>query len=66
MLKRQITDSKILKSPWRTIIPGIFILILPFAGYYFWTPGKNFTDGRYNLSQNGVWIQHGWLALRMQ
>ncbi len=42
---------------------AVFLLIAVMAVWYkLWTPGKDFTDGRYDKQQNGIWIQHGWLG----
>ncbi|MEM7396990.1 MAG: hypothetical protein AAF492_32085, partial [Verrucomicrobiota bacterium] len=50
------------KPSWRifTLLAGILL-----AGsllYLLWTPGKPTTDGRYDRTSNGIWIQHGWLG----
>ncbi len=31
-------------------------------GYGLWEPGIDVRDGRHDLRQNGIWLQHGWLG----
>lgn len=50
------------KPPWRTIVPACLLLFFILIWYPLWSPGKNITDGRHDLKQNGIWIQHGWLG----
>ncbi len=50
------------QPPWKTIIPASLLLILFLIGYPLWSPGKTVVDGRHDLRQNGIWIQHGWLG----
>lgn len=38
------------------------IVLLPLLGYLLWSPGKNITNGKYDLKQNGIWLSHGWLG----
>jgi hypothetical protein len=54
--------QKLKHPPWRTVVPGILLLILVPLTYVVWTPGKVVTDGRHDLGRNGIWLQHGWLG----
>ena len=38
------------RPPWRTIVPGVTVLLAVLAGYTLWQPGKRATDGRHDLS----------------
>lgn len=38
----------------------VFFVLLLF--YQLWTPGTVIQDGRFDLSQNGIWLQHSWLG----
>lgn len=46
---------------WRL---AIYLAILPlaFGGYWLWSPGADFRDGRHDLGKNGMWLQHGWIG----
>lgn len=54
--------SRLLQPPWRTVIAGTFFLVVLIAGWIFWSPGAEITDGRHDLARNGIWISHGWLG----
>jgi len=60
--KRKGIFRLLTRPPWRTIIPAFVFVFLFLIWYPLWSPGKNIVDGRHNLKQNGVWIQHGWLG----
>ena len=51
-----------LKPPLRTLFLLLAVLGLLYLGYQVWTPGVRVTDGRHDLGQNGLWLQHGWLG----
>ncbi|MDQ3813353.1 MAG: glycosyl hydrolase family 18 protein [Armatimonadota bacterium] len=50
------------RPPWRTIVPAVSLLLLLFLAHAVWSPGYDVTDGRHDLSRNGIWLQHGWLG----
>jgi hypothetical protein len=50
------------RPPWRTVIPGLLLLLLVPLGYAVWAPGKEVRDGRHDRGRNGIWLQHGWLG----
>ncbi len=50
------------KYQFYLIIALIILLSFLILLYSLWTPGKDFTDGRHDLKQNGIWLQHGWLG----
>lgn len=50
------------QPPWRTIVPGLLLVLLVPLGYWAWTPGLELRDGRHDLEQNGLWLAHGWLG----
>lgn len=52
----------LLRSPWRTIVPGCGLLLAIWFGYLLWSPGLDVRDGRDDREQNGIWISHGWLG----
>ncbi|UDQ98060.1 glycosyl hydrolase family 18 protein [Lentisphaerota bacterium WC36G] len=54
--------KKIIKSLTRiTVVLGIIFAIFGII-YWIMPSGKLFTDGRFDLRQNGIWLQHGWLG----
>jgi hypothetical protein len=54
--------KKVLRPPWRTIIPGALLLVLVPVSYLVWSPGDEVIDGRHDKNANGIWLQHGWLG----
>lgn len=54
--------QKLSRPPWRTIIPGCFLLLAVWLGYQLWSPGLDVRDGRNDRSQNGIWLSHGWFG----
>jgi hypothetical protein len=54
--------KKLIRPPWRTIVPACGFLIAAWGSYLFWTPGLEVLDGRNDLGRNGVWLAHGWLG----
>lgn len=54
--------TKLKQPPWRTIVPGVCLLLLVPLCYWAWTPGLEVRDGRHDQQQNGIWIGHGWLG----
>lgn len=54
--------SKLKQPPWRTIVPGVCVVLLVPIGYAVWSPGLDVRDGRHDRGQNGIWISHGWLG----
>lgn len=50
------------RPPWRTVVPLSALILVAGIGYMAWSPGANVTDGRHDLVQNGIWLQHGWLG----
>jgi len=54
--------QRLLKSPWRTIIPAFLLLLILLFGYVIWQPGIIITDGRHDRRMNAIWLQHGWLG----
>lgn len=54
---------RILKQPpWRTLVPGLILVLLVPLAYWAWTPGLDLLDGRHDRGQNGLWLAHGWLG----
>jgi hypothetical protein len=54
--------AKLMQPPWRTIVPGVFVLLLVPVCYWAWSPGLDVRDGRHDRGQNGIWISHAWLG----
>ena len=54
--------KKIAQSLGRIALLLVIILGIVFGGYWFWSPGLEVNDGRFDLQQNGIWLQHGWLG----
>lgn len=50
------------RPPWRTVVPATTLLLLVLVGRMVWSPGRDVTDGRHDGSNNGIWLQHGWLG----
>lgn len=50
------------RPPWRTIVPAVTLLLAVLVARAAWSPGRDVTDGRHDLGQNGIWMQHGWLG----
>jgi hypothetical protein len=50
------------RPPWRTIFGGATLVLLLLFVRWVWSPGHYITDGRHDLGQNGIWLQHGWLG----
>ena len=46
----------------RRLLWLIAAIVTTTVGYFVWSPGKSLTDGRHDLGQNGIWLQHGWLG----
>lgn len=40
-----------------TILVGLLAL-----AWLLWQPGKSVTDGRHDLGNNAIWLQHGWIG----
>lgn len=54
---------QLLKRPrWRTVFPGVVLLLALWCGYRLWTPGLDIRDGRHDRGHNGLWLAHGWLG----
>src|SRR5688572_15322230 len=53
---------RILRPPWRIIVPGCGLLLAVWLGYFLWTPGLDVRDGRHDGGRNGIWLAHGWLG----
>lgn len=49
--------------PWALVFLGLLIAMV-LSAYQFWVPGKDVRDGRDDRGQNGMWLQHGWMADR--
>ncbi len=43
-------------------MPAFAFLAICGLAYLLWNPGKDVTDGRHDRGQNGIYLQHGWLA----
>jgi hypothetical protein len=54
--------QRILRPPWRTIIPGCGFLLAVWLAYWLWSPGLDVRDGRHDRRKNGIWLSHGWLG----
>src|SRR5229473_3826873 len=50
------------RPPWRTVVPGVGLLLALWFGYVLWTPGLDIRDGRHDRGRNGLWLSHGWLG----
>ncbi len=50
------------RPPWRTVIPAVSFLLLVLLARALWTPGRVVTDGRHDLRNNAIWMQHGWIG----
>lgn len=50
------------RPPWRTLIL-LLALMSPFVlAYAVWSPGRSVRDGAHDRGENGIWLQHSWLA----
>ncbi len=54
--------SRMMRPPWRTVWPATLLVLVMGIGYLEWSPGATVTNGRHDLGQNGIWLQHGWLG----
>jgi len=54
--------TAIKRPPWRTIVPGVLLILLVPVSYALWRPGKVVEDGGHDRGHNGIWLQHGWLG----
>lgn len=54
--------AKIKQPPWRTIVPGVCVLLFVPLAYLVWSPGLDVRDGRHDRGLSGIWISHGWLG----
>lgn len=50
------------RPPWRTVIPGMTLLLVLWIAYVLWRPGLDIRDGGHDRGQNGLWLAHGWLG----
>jgi hypothetical protein len=50
------------RSPWRTILLLLAVLVVFVLAYLVWSPGTRVRDGRHDLRANAIWIQHGWIG----
>ena len=50
------------KTPRSRDILLLVVLALVIVAYGIWSPGQIVEDGRNDLGQNGIWLQHGWLG----
>lgn len=50
------------RPPWRTIIPGAFLILIVILSYVFWKPGLDIRNGRHDRGRNAIWLGHGWLG----
>lgn len=57
----QNQEMQILPSRRRLSIIGALIVGIVLA-YMVWSPGKPIADGRFDLEDNAMWLQHGWLG----
>lgn len=51
-----------LTIPWKRLAIIATLLGVVLLGYLIWSPGERYNDGRHDLRQNGIWIQHGWIG----
>jgi len=54
--------QKLKCPPWRTIIPGLCLLLALGLGYLLWKPGLDLRDGSHDRGSNAIWLGHGWLG----
>ncbi len=54
--------DKLIRPPWRTLVPACCLLLVIFLGYLVWSPGLDVLDGRDDRGHNGIWLSHGWLG----
>ena len=50
------------KAPQPRVILLLVVLVLIIVAYGIWSPGQIVEDGRHDLGDNGIWLQHGWLG----
>jgi hypothetical protein len=50
------------RPPLRTLLLVLGVLGIIGLVYLIYSPGKTIRDGRHDLGQNGIWLQHGWLG----
>lgn len=62
MIVQFLWRNHVIKSPWRILYLFAFIFLFGLLFYFIWTPGTIVANGAHDLGQNGIWIQHGWLA----
>jgi hypothetical protein len=48
--------------PWRRILVLCTAIGIGWLAYLLWSPGKYVRNGKHDLRNNGIWIQHGWLG----
>jgi hypothetical protein len=54
--------QRIKRPPWRTIVPGLTLILALWLGYLLWSPGLDVRDGRHDRGRNAIWLSHGWLG----
>ncbi len=50
------------RPPWRTVVPGVTLLVMIWCAYLLGTPGLHLLDGRHDRRHNGLWLAHGWFG----
>lgn len=61
-LNYRILIRKIVKSIIRIGLAASSICGVVIILYLLWTPGMIIKDGRHDLGENAIWLQHGWLG----
>ena len=56
------TWQRIKRPPWRTIVPGLSLILALWLAYLLWSPGLDVRDGRHDRGRNAIWLSHGWLG----
>jgi len=57
-MSRKIRGSRYIRIPLLLLL----ISFVAWTSYSLWTPGRSIQNGRFDLSNNGVWLQHSWFA----
>jgi hypothetical protein len=44
------------------MVPAVGLLSMVLLARAIWTPGRVVSDGRHDLQNNAIWMQHGWIG----
>ena len=62
-MKIEFTRCKPFFRSCGRIAAAVFVIVLIiWAGYWLWSPGRNSLPVETRLLKNGIWLRHGWFA----